>query len=60
MSIFTVRIEADLSTSNYYAMEIRWKMDLLGLTVILPYGMTRIPSPVICLLGCRRLGPCGR
>ncbi|GIR97274.1 MAG: hypothetical protein CM15mP100_4940 [Alphaproteobacteria bacterium] len=25
-------------------------MDLLGLTVILPYGMTRIPSPVICLL----------
>ena len=30
-------------------------MDLSGLTVILPYGMTRILSPVICLLWLREI-----
>ncbi len=50
MSIFTVRIEADFSISNYFAMEISWNTDLSVQTVILPYGMIRIPSPVICLL----------
>ena len=50
MSIFTVRIEADLQYKQLLCNGNKVEDGPVGSDRHLPYGMTRIPSPVICLL----------
>ena len=61
MSMFTVRIEADLQFKQQLLSNGNKLQDgPVDPIVILPYGMTRIPNPVICLPLLQGICPRGR